>query len=201
MQWGMPISAVFSITSSSSPGVFTNEPSYSFLRSAGGATVYVLNAIAPARAILSNSEVFSTPAAAISPKSTIDLLLTSAIFSLNNFSFVTTGWVVGMSNTVVVPPAAAPLLPLSKSSLWVIPGSLKWTWESMSPGITDRPVASITIEGLANSSPLAATLAIFPSETKTSAGLIPSWAITVPFLITRSKEATRLVNLDLIYVF
>src|SRR5437773_1881649 len=39
-----------------------------------------------------------------------------------------------MSTTVVTPPAAALSVPEAKSSLWVIPGSRKWTWMSMPPG-------------------------------------------------------------------
>ena len=40
---------------------------------------------------------------------------------------VVAGFVFGMSNTVVTPPAAAAIVPVLKSSFHVIPGSLKWT--------------------------------------------------------------------------
>ena len=48
---------------------------------------------------------------------------------------------------VVVPPAAAARLPLSKSSQNTEPSAVswsKWTWASMPPGTAIRPVASIS---------------------------------------------------------
>src|SRR5207302_1952826 len=50
----------------------------------------------------------------------------------------------GISITVVTPPAAALILPVSKPSQCVRPGSLKCTCGSMHPGRTSRFLASIT---------------------------------------------------------
>ena len=46
------------------------------------------------------------------------------------------GLVLGISNTLVIPPAIAALLPECKSSVSVDPGSLKCVWVSMHPGKT-----------------------------------------------------------------
>ena len=56
--------------------------------------------------------------------------------------FAVGGLVLGISNKEVTPPRTAALLPLSKSSASVEPGSLKCTWVSMIPGKTTLPVAS-----------------------------------------------------------
>ena len=55
-----------------------------------------------------------------------------------------TGFVLAIHITVVKPPAAAALAPVSISSLYVKPGSLKCTCVSTSPGATIIPFASIT---------------------------------------------------------
>jgi hypothetical protein len=39
-----------------------------------------------------------------------------------------------MARTIVTPPARAADVPVSQSSLWVAPGSRKWTWGSINPG-------------------------------------------------------------------
>lgn len=44
------------------------------------------------------------------------------------------GLVLGMAHTMVTPPASAAAVPDAKSSLWVPPGSRRWTWTSISPG-------------------------------------------------------------------
>lgn len=43
------------------------------------------------------------------------------------------GLVFGMTRSVVMPPASAAAVPEAKSSLWVAPGSLRWTWTSIKP--------------------------------------------------------------------
>ena len=43
----------------------------------------------------------------------------------------------------VTPPSAAALLSLSMVALWVFPGSLKWTWSSITPGMMCIPAASV----------------------------------------------------------
>ncbi len=62
-------------------------------------------------------------------------------FGLGGFSLALEGFgggdgcagVVG-SKTRVKPPARAARVPVRKSSLWVAPGSRRWTWGSMRPG-------------------------------------------------------------------
>ena len=54
------------------------------------------------------------------------------------------GLVLGISKTDVTPPKTAALLPDSKSSTSVDPGSLKWTCVSIIPGKTVRLFASKT---------------------------------------------------------
>ena len=53
------------------------------------------------------------------------------------------GLVLGISNTLVIPPAIAALLPECKSSVSVEPGSLKCTCVSIHPGKTINPFAPI----------------------------------------------------------
>ena len=54
---------------------------------------------------------------------------------------------IAKSISVVVPPKAAAIVPDSKSSALVVPpkGISRCVWTSMPPGITSRPVASITL--------------------------------------------------------
>ena len=47
---------------------------------------------------------------------------------------------IGISKSVVIPPAAAAAVPDSKSSRAATPGCRVWTCVSMSPGSTCRPV-------------------------------------------------------------
>ena len=49
--------------------------------------------------------------------------------------------------TVVTPPRAAARVPVSQSSLEVVPqkGSSRWTWTSIPPGIRILPEASTTV--------------------------------------------------------
>ena len=62
--------------------------------------------------------------------------------SENSTKFAVGGLVFGISNKEVTPPRTAALLPLSKSSASVDPGSLKCTWVSMIPGKITFPDAS-----------------------------------------------------------
>src|ERR1044071_4606455 len=52
---------------------------------------------------------------------------------------------IAKSTMVVVPPCAAATVPVSKSSDAVVPpnGSSMWVWQSMPPGMTYWPAASI----------------------------------------------------------
>src|SRR5215213_3177133 len=54
-----------------------------------------------------------------------------------------TGTVLAMQATAVKPPAEAAMVPERTVSLYSCPGSRRWTWMSMSPGVTTRPPASI----------------------------------------------------------
>ena len=68
----------------------------------------------------------------------------SFLFSSRFATVIVGGIVFGMSIIVVTPPFAAAIEPERKSSLCVIPGSLKWTWPSINPGITIFPFMSMT---------------------------------------------------------
>ena len=58
-------------------------------------------------------------------------------------AFVTVcGTTLGMSSTLVTPPAAAAMLSVCIVALRVSPGSRKCTWSSMTPGMSSMPSAS-----------------------------------------------------------
>ena len=96
-----------------------------------------------------------------------------------------TGFVLGMQATEVTPPAAAASQPVRMSSLWVKPGSRRWTCMSTSPGSRTFPPASSTVSSgwISGSGP---TETIFPPAMRTlpvtsrpSAGLtIRAFAMT-----------------------
>ena len=65
-------------------------------------------------------------------------------FAVKVASVTVRGSVFGISNTAVTPPITALREPVSRSSLWVRPGSRKWTWVSITPGRMCRPLQSIT---------------------------------------------------------
>ena len=71
------------------------------------------------------------------------LFLARSNFFWNSFFVDVGGLVFGISNTAVIPPAMAALLPEWRSSVSVDPGSLKCVWVSMQPGKTVKPFASI----------------------------------------------------------
>ena len=78
------------------------------------------------------------------PKSTTTLRRAISRFSTYSCRVVTGGYVSGCSITVVMPPAAADMVPVVKSSRSVWPGSSKCACMSIAPGITTRPDASIS---------------------------------------------------------
>src|SRR5258705_733238 len=83
-------------------------------------------------------------------------------------------------STVVLPPKAAARVPLSKSSAMTMPGPLgcdKWTWLSMPPGRTSRPLASMICPASPRSCPSAA---IRPPDIPTSAAKVSDAVATVP---------------------
>jgi hypothetical protein len=82
-----------------------------------------------------------------------------------------TGVVLGIAHTAVKPPAAAARAPVAMVSLSSRPGSRRWVWMSMKPGVTTQPVASKT----------SAFFALRPS---------PIWAIR-PLSIRTSTRASR----------
>ena len=83
---------------------------------------------------------------------------------LNSLNVDVGGLVFGISNTEVMPPATAALLPLSKFSASLAPGSLKCTWVSIAPGKTILPVASKTLPLLRSIFPT--FLILFPDKAK-----------------------------------
>ena len=67
--------------------------------------------------------------------STCSLPLDAAILPSNVAASQMVGYEFsGMSTTVVTPPAAAALVPVSKPSHSSRPGSFRWTWTSTRPG-------------------------------------------------------------------
>src|SRR5258708_21945005 len=84
----------------------------------------------------------------IAPVGKTRTLATSAARSLIQaivLGLSATGDVFGMQTTVVNPPAAAARVPDSIVSFQPKPGSRKWTWISIRPGLTINPVASISL--------------------------------------------------------
>ena len=73
---------------------------------------------------------------------------------------------------VVMPPAAADIVPVVKSSRSVWPGSSKWACMSIAPGITTRPDASISSSAPLRK-PWSAIAEMRPSCTTTSAANTP----------------------------
>ena len=90
------------------------------------------------------------------------LFLARSNFLWNSALVDVGGLVLGISNTLVIPPATAALLPECKSSVSVEPGSLKWVCVSMHPGKTVCPSAFIISFASSDISPI---LWIFPSLT------------------------------------
>ena len=79
-----------------------------------------------------------------SPWSTIALPAIASRLAWKTAPSATPGSVLGMSSTVVTPPAAAAAVRVPKSSFAGKPGSRPWTWASIAPGSTQRPPASTT---------------------------------------------------------
>ena len=97
---------------------------------------------------------------------------------------------------VVVPPAAAARLPLSKSSQKTEPSAVswsKWTWASMPPGTAIRPVASISRRPLSSRSPSATTR---PPEMPISPFTTSEAVAMVVFRMTRSYSAMMVLPVD-----
>src|SRR5258708_2627153 len=119
------------------------------------------------------------------PKSTSDLASPSSFLTFTCSASAVGGTVFGMSTTVVMPPQTAAVEPVLKSSLWVMPGSLKWTWPSNNPGKICLPFTSISSLpcGSASSAPIATitSLLIATPPLKVASGVT-----TQPFLITKS---------------
>ena len=57
------------------------------------------------------------------------------------------GVVFGIQHTLVIPPAAAAAVPVMISSLWVWPGSRRWTCMSTKPGAATKPAQSMAWSG------------------------------------------------------
>ena len=69
------------------------------------------------------------------------------------------------STMLVVPPKAAARVPVSKSSALVVPpnGMSRWVWQSMPPGRTYMPAASITLPAEFSGIPARTSLMTSPS--------------------------------------
>src|SRR5215467_9824890 len=95
-----------------------------------------------------------------------------------------TGFVFGMQQIDVNPPAAAARLPLSIFSACSNPGSRRCTCMSMKPGATIMPLASNT--SALGEERFGATPAMRPSTISTSAtrSVFEAGSITRPFLMT-----------------
>src|SRR3954470_3311856 len=100
------------------------------------------------------------------------------ILSAKFCALTVSGSVFGISNTAVTPPMTALRDPVSRSSLWVWPGSRKCTWVSITPGRMCRPLQS-TISA-APAEPSAPMAAMRPPEMPISRTPSPSWLTTVP---------------------
>ena len=79
-----------------------------------------------------------------------------------------TGFVLGMQQTAVNPPAFAAAVPAVMVSLYSYPGSRRCTCMSMRPGTTNFPAASMTWAPSDGSEPGLPSFAIFPSVTRRS---------------------------------
>ena len=84
-------------------------------------------------------------------------------------------------------PAAAAADSVARSPLFVSPGSRKWTWSSIMPGMRNFPAASMTAMP-SSAAMLPATLLIRSPSTRTSASR------TVPSLIRRALVISSLLN-------
>src|SRR5690242_470646 len=93
------------------------------------------------------------------------------------------------SMSVVVPPKAAAMVPVSKSSALVVPpkGMSRWVWTSMPPGMSSRLVASMTRVAFSAESCAATALTRSP-EMPTSARYVSVAVTTVALRITVSKR-------------
>src|SRR5689334_12879795 len=141
--------------------------------------------MAPAAAMGRMSLVLVWTTTPVMPKSTNDLASPSSLLTLTCSASAVGGTVFGMSITLVMPPQTAAVEPVAKSSLWVMPGSLKCTWPSNSPGKMCLPLTSISSLpwGRESSAPIATitSLLIATPPLKVASGVT-----TQPFLITRS---------------
>src|SRR5574341_1592665 len=141
--------------------------------------------MAPAAAIGRISLVLVWTTTPVMPKSTSDFASPSCCLIFTCSASAVGGTVFGMSTTVVMPPQTAAVEPVVKSSLWVMPGSLKWTWPSKRPGRICLPLTSISSLPCGSESAL-------PMATMTSLLIatpplkVASGVTTQPFLMTRS---------------
>ncbi len=95
-----------------------------------------------------------------------------------------TGFVFGMQHIVVKPPAAAAIVPVLIVSLYSSPGSLRWVWISIKPGVTILPLASIIFTELSALMPFAIFWIIIPSiSISRLSSILFAGSITLLFLI------------------
>ena len=101
------------------------------------------------------------------------------------------GSVLGMQQSEVKPPRAPALVPVAIVSLYSKPGSRRWQWMSIKPGLTTSPAASIVGQPSGITSAVTSpTTEIRPSLTR----MLDTWSIfrpgstTRPFLISNRSE-------------
>src|ERR1019366_181824 len=93
------------------------------------------------------------------------------------------GW-MAKSTMVVVPPKAAARVPVRKSSALVVPpkGMSRWVWQSMPPGRTYMPAASMTVASEGAGMPGRTSWMSSP-EMRTSAAMVSVAVTTLPLRI------------------
>ena len=149
-----------------------------------------MNAVAPASTSSTISLVGISPAPPMNAKSTRLFLLAIAFFCSKASTVTVAGCVLGISTTVVTPPAVAALVPDSKFSLSGNPGSRRCTCMSIIPGRTSLPEASMTLSALG--SPDLMIPAIFPLSIINEASIKPVARASLPFLMIISTVISEL---------
>ena len=126
-------------------------------------TKYSLNPTAPALTI-SDASLVCVGKAEL--KATLTCIRCSAVLirCLRVSVLIVMGLLLGMSMTVVMPPAAAAFVPVSKVSRYANCSSLRCTWVSMSPGRAICPCRFSFVEAVGRFVSFA-ILVIFPLST------------------------------------
>ena len=153
-----------------------------------------LNATAPASAIAAIGASCSPlrPTVAAATTNTRALAASRAACCTKRTVVVVSivGFVLGMQQTVVNPPAMAEAVPVLIVSFASPPGSRRWTWGSIRPGATILPPQSMRgVPWGTSIDPPGATRAMRPSATSTS----PSRSMPCEASRIRPRERSRRV--------